>query len=130
MAGVCGCALVLELDPKVFTIESSYRGPEALWLHPMMKPLAELHKKLSLCSFHPYKFHKLGSWWTNIPDAVWVHQMPPLCEGHHGLCGPKAWTGHHLRIMEKGAGAEAAAFPVTLCRKLVDLAMLAARFSQ
>ena len=64
-----------------------------------MEPLLACHRKVSLCGFHPYKYHKLGSSWSDVPVDLWAQQMPPVCEGHLGLCGPKGWTGHHPRLM-------------------------------
>jgi len=48
--------------------------------------------------------------------------MPDECDGRN-LCMHKLWTNHHRRVMDRGEGVEAAAFPEALCRLLVEVAM-------
>jgi len=122
-----GMALVLELNPRVYTLESSWRGKQTLRTLPLMEPLASAMHRLSLCSFHPCDFHKFGTWWTNVPAQVWKERMPKECD-ERNLCIHKLWTFHHRRVMDKGQGPEAAAFPETLCRLLVEVAMATIRW--
>ena len=124
---IMGCAFMLELDPRVFTLENGYRGIDALRRQAIMEPLMPFFRKATLCKFYRYPYHKLGSWWTSVPEKVWSDRMPPLCAGRD-LCPFKVWTNHHKREMQGGEGAEAAAFPAELCEKLVGMAMVTCRY--
>jgi hypothetical protein len=101
---LCGMALILELAPPAWTIESSYLGPHALAKHIVMRGLEsrKLDRPIHFCMADGVGNWKPGQWWTNISTSmldriyafscigsdVCLHKFCKNCHRHPSQRGP------------------------------------------
>jgi len=103
---LCGAALVTELRPVTWTLESSASGAHHLDTHSIMRPLrrCKLEALLHFCmAIEGLGNYKPGAWWSNISPEflVRVIQLFSCCGSNK--CLFKSWFGSHFYVSQMGS---------------------------
>ena len=101
MLALHGIALITELAPPVWTIESSGSGAHRLAFHSVMKGLArdKLPMQIHFCKFGGLGNFKPGDWWTNLPDRFTECFNNFTCRHD---CAASMQTGRHPLTSQSG----------------------------